>query len=76
MERRTVSQQYGPWRITTDVGDLDAAEVAELKDYFGEVGLPFLIVGGRIEIPASVSRATVFEVIEHFYDGRAEVYPF
>ena len=76
MEHRTVSQQYGPWRITTDVGDLDATEVAELKEYLGEAGILFSVVSGRIEIPASVSRATIFEVVEHFYDGRAEVYPF
>jgi len=76
MESRTLSQQYGPWRITTDAGDLDAAEASEIKEYFAEVGIPFSIVGGQIEIPASVSRATLFEVVEHFYDGRAELYPF
>lgn len=76
MKSRIVREEEGWWCIRTDDGELDAAEQEVLKQYLGEVGIPFLIRDGRIRIPGTVLWEPVFEILEVFYDGRAEVYPF
>lgn len=76
MESRVVRKEEELWCIRTDDGELEAAEQEELKEYLGEVGMPFQIRSGRIRIPGTVAWETVFERLEFFYDGRAQVYPF
>ena len=73
---RVVRLEGKLWRIRPDRGELDAAEQQELRDYFGEVGLPYRIEQGRLCVPESISWATLSERLEHFYAGRAEIYPF
>jgi hypothetical protein len=64
------------WRIRPDQGELDAVEQQELRDYFDEIRLTYRIEHGRLCVPGSISWETLYERLEHFYDGRAEVYPF
>lgn len=62
--------------IRTDTGEISASERKELTEYFDEVKLPYRFVGGCLCIPCKVDRDAVLERVEHFYDGRAEVFPF
>ena len=64
------------WRIRSDAGELDASEYEELKDYLGEIHMPYRLDRGRVCVPGSISWEALFETLEHFYYGRAEVYPF
>ncbi|MBN9693607.1 MAG: hypothetical protein J0M24_25455 [Verrucomicrobia bacterium] len=73
---RVVVQERGYWRIRPDRGELEAAEQEKLKDYLGEIHLPYQIRDGRVCIPASISWATLDETLSHFYEGWAEVFPF
>jgi len=74
--KRIVRLEEGRWRIRSDQGPLDAAEQGELKDYFDEIRFPYRMIDGQPCVPETVSWATIFERLEFFYDGRAEVYPF
>lgn len=76
MENRIVRLEVGFWRIRTDIGELPESEQTELKEYFDEIRLPYKYIEGKLCVPDGVERDTIFERIEHFYDGRAEVYPF
>ena len=53
-----------------------AAEQQELRDYFDDIGMAYRIEHRRLCVPGSISWETLYERLEHFYDGRAEVYPF
>ena len=64
------------WRIRTDAGELTQSERSELIEYFDEIRLSYRLVGGRLCIVGEIDRETVFEIMEHFYDGRADVLPF
>jgi hypothetical protein len=64
------------WRIRTDEGEVDGAEQDELEDYFAEIRIPYQMMDGRLCIPATISWETVYEMLSHFYDGRADVFPF
>ncbi|MDX2441416.1 MAG: hypothetical protein QNK40_12815 [Desulfobacterales bacterium] len=76
MEKRIVRLEDDLWRIRTDTGELPASEQDELIEYFGEIKLNYRVVTGRVCIAGSIDRDSVFERLEHFYDGRAEVLPF
>ena len=76
MEKRIVRQEDDLWRIRTDTGELPASERDELIEYFGEIKLNYRVVTGLVCIAGSIDRGSVFERLEHFYDGRAEVLPF
>jgi hypothetical protein len=73
---RTVRVEEGFWRIRPDQGELDAVEQDELEDYFAEIRIPYRIREGRICIPDSISWDLLYERLAHFYDGKAEVFPF
>lgn len=64
------------WRIRTDAGELIQSERSELIKYFDEIRLPYRLAGDCLYIFGEIDRDTVFERMEHFYDGRAEVFPF
>ncbi len=76
MEKRIVRLEDELWRIRTDTGELPTSERDELIEYFGEIKLNYRVVAGRVCIAGSIDRESVFERLEHFYDGRAEVFPF
>jgi len=76
VEKRIIRFEDDMWRIRTDVGDLPKSERSELIEYFDEIRLSYRLVGGRLCIVGEIDRETVFEIMEHFYDGRADVLPF
>jgi hypothetical protein len=76
MPKRIVRLEGELWRIRPDHGELDAAEQQELRDYFDEIRMPYRLQHGRLCVPGSISWEALYERLEHFYDGRAEVYPF
>ncbi len=76
MEKRIVRFEENLWRIRTDAGELSESEQRELIEYLSETKLPYCHAGGSLCIVGSVSRGTVFERLEYFYDGSAEVFPF
>ena len=76
MEKRIVRFEDNMWRICTDAGELPQSERSELIEYFNEIRLPYRLAGDCLHIVGEIDRDTVFERMEHFYDGRAEVFPF
>jgi hypothetical protein len=76
MEKRIVRFEDEVWRIRTDVGELPGSERKELEEYFGEIKLPYRLADGHLCIAGGVDRDAVFERLEHFYDGWADVLPF
>ena len=76
MPKRIVRLEGDLWRIRPDQGELDASEQQELRDYFDEIRMPYRIEQGRPCVLGSVSWESIHEVLDHFYTGRAEVYPF
>ncbi len=76
MEKRIVRIEKDLWRLRTDAGELPESEKMELIQYFDKIKLPYRLVGGCLCIIGEVDRNAVFERLEHFYDGRAEVFPF
>ncbi len=76
MEKRIERFEEDLWRIKTDSGELPESERMELIEYFGEIKLPYCLNGDCLCIVGGVDRDSVFERLEHFYDGRAEVFPF
>jgi hypothetical protein len=76
MDKRIIRLEDGFWRIRTDMGELSQSEQKELKQYFDEIRMPYKIIDGRLCVSDGVDKAAMFERMEHFYEGRAEVYPF
>jgi hypothetical protein len=76
MEKRIIRLEKDLWHIRTDVGKLPNSEQKELIMYFEEVRLPYRLKDGCLCIVGEVDRDSVFEQLNHFYDGRAGVYPF
>ncbi len=44
-----------------------------LTEYLREIHYPYRKVRGRFVFPAAIREADIFEVLQHFYDGTAEV---
>lgn len=76
MDTRIIRIEGEFWRIRTDTGELSESEQNELKEYFDEIKMPYRIIAGRLCVSGAVDREAIFERMEHFYEGRAEVYPF
>ena len=76
MEKRIIRFENEAWQIRTDTGELPQSEQSELIEYFDELKLPYRLAGDCLYIVGEIDRDTVFERMEHFYDGRAEVFPF
>lgn len=76
MEKRIVRLEEGSWRIRTGIGELPKSEQIEVIEYFDEIKLPYRLIDGCLCIVGDVDRESVFERLEHFYDGRAEIFPF
>ena len=76
MDKRIIRLEGKFWKIRTDIGDLSESEQNELKEYFNEIRMPYRIIDGSLCVPDGVDRSLIFERMEYFYDGRAQVYPF
>jgi hypothetical protein len=76
MEKRIVRLEDNVWHVRAESGELADSERAELIEYFDEIKLPYRLGNGRLCIPGEVDRQSVFERLEHFYDGYAKVLPF
>jgi len=76
VEKRIIRFEDDMWRIRTDVGELPESERSELIEYFDEIKLPYGLADDCLCIVGEIDRNAVFERLEHFYDGRAEVFPF
>ncbi len=76
MTKRIVRLEENLWRIRPEQGELDAVEQQELRDYFDEIRMPYRLRGGGACVLGSISWEALYERLEHFYAGRAEVYPF
>jgi len=76
METRVVRLEDDLWHIRTDTGELPESERDELIEYFREIKLNYRVAEGHVCIAGAVDRNSVFERMNHFYDGRAEVLPF
>ena len=76
MRKRIVRVEDGYWRIRSEKRELRATEHRELIEYFDEIRFPYEVINGRVRVPESVDLHDIFERLEHFYEGRAEVLPF
>jgi len=76
MQSRVVRKKDSLWRIWSDKGELDQEEQNELKEYFEKIRMPYQYDADMICVPGTVSWETIYERLQHFYVGRAEVYPF
>jgi hypothetical protein len=76
MEMRIVRLEENLWHVRTDAGEITKSEQMELIEYFDEIKLPYHLVDGCLCIDGGVARDAVFERLDHFFDGRAEVLPF
>ena len=76
MPNRIVRLEENLWRIRPDEGELAPDEQKELQAYFDEIRMPYGFERGRLCVPGSVSWESIYEVLQHFYEGRAEVFPF
>jgi hypothetical protein len=76
LEKRIVRLENDLWRIRTDSGEIPDSEQKELEEYLTEIKLPYRVVDGHLCLEGGVDREAVFDRLEHFYDGRADVFPF
>lgn len=77
MDQRIVRIEDGFWRIrTSESVEIGIEEQRELIDYFIEIRFPYRVIAGTLCVPESVPWGDIYERLEHFYDGRAEVFPF
>jgi len=76
MQKRIVRLEGNLWRIRSEQGEWDAAEQQELRMFFDEIRIPCGLEDGTPCVPSSISWESLYEAPDHFYTGRAEVYPF
>jgi hypothetical protein len=76
METRILRLEDEFWRIRTDTGELTETERNALKAYLDEKGFKTAMIDGNLVIAGKLTWTEVFEPIEGFYEGKADVYPF
>src|ERR1700738_642753 len=76
MEKRILRLEDEFWRIRTDTGELTDAERNALRAYLDEKGFKTAIIDDNLAIAGELTWTEVFEPIEGFYQGKANVYPF
>jgi nicotinic acid phosphoribosyltransferase len=64
------------WRIRTDTGELAETERNALRAYLDEKGFKTAMIEDNLVIAGKLTWTEVFEPIEGFYEGKAEVFPF
>jgi hypothetical protein len=76
METRILRLEDEFWRIRTDRGELADEERNALRAYLDEKGFKTAMIDDNLAIAGELTWKEVFESIESFYAGQAEVYPF
>jgi hypothetical protein len=76
MEKRILRLEDEFWRIRTDRGELADEERNALRAYLDEKGFKIAMIDDSLAISGELTRKEVFETIESFYEGKAEVFPF
>ena len=76
METRILRLEDEFWRIRTDTGELAETERNALRAYLDEKGFKTAIVDDNLVIAGKLTWTEVFEPIDGFYEGKADVYPF
>jgi hypothetical protein len=76
MEKRILRLEDEFWRIRTDTGELADAERNALGAYLDEKGFKTAMIDDNLAIAGELTWKEVFEPIEGFYEGKADVYPF
>ena len=76
MEKRILRLEDDFWRIRTDTGELADAERNALRAYLDEKGFKTAMIDDNLAIAGELTWQEVFEPIEGFYEGKADVYPF
>jgi hypothetical protein len=76
METRILRLEDEFWRIRTDTGELAETERNALRAYLDEKGFKTAIIDDNLFIAGKLTWTEVFEPIDGFYEGKADVYPF
>ena len=76
MEKRILRLEDEFWRIRTDTGALADAERNALRAYLDEKGFKTVMIDDNLVVAGKLTWTEVFEPIEGFYEGNADVYPF
>jgi hypothetical protein len=76
METRILRLEDQCWRIRTDTGELAETERNALRAYLDEKGFKTAMIDDNLVIAGKLTWTEVFEPIEGFYEGKADVYPF
>src|SRR5580692_10509240 len=76
METRILRLEDEFWRIRTDTGELAETERNALRAYLDEKGFKTAMIDDNLVIAGKLTWTEVFEPIEGFYEGKADVHPF
>src|ERR1700730_12074069 len=76
METRNIRLADEFWRIRTDTGELGGTERNALRAYLDEKGFKTAMIDDNLVIAGKLTWTEVFEPIQGFYEGKADVYPF
>ena len=76
MEKRILRLEDEFWRIRTDTGELAETERNALRAYLDEKGFKTAMIDDNLVIAGKLTWTEIFEPIQGFYEGKADVYPF
>jgi nicotinic acid phosphoribosyltransferase len=76
MKTRILRLEDEFWRIRTDTGELAETERNALRAYLDEKGFKTAMIEDNLVIAGKLTWTEVFEPIEGFYEGKADVFPF
>ena len=76
METRILRLEDEFWRIRTDTGELAGTERNALRAYLDEKGFKIAMIDDNLVIAGKLTWTEVFEPIQGFYEGKADVCPF
>jgi hypothetical protein len=76
METRILRLEDEFWRIRTDTGELAGTERNALRAYLDEKGFNTAMIDDNLVIAGKLTWTEIFEPIQGFYEGKADVYPF
>ena len=76
METRILRLEDEFWRIRTDTGELAETERNALRAYLDEKGVKTAMIDDNLVIAGKLTWTEIFEPIQGFYEGKADVYPF
>jgi len=76
MKTRVVREKEGYWRIRCGMRGISHKERDRLVKYFQKIKFPYEIIESQVVVPTNVDRETIFNKLEKFYEGEANIYPF